>query len=36
MVAKGKRVGGKDAVEGWGQQMCAFIYKTDKQQGPTV
>ena len=27
---------GKDAEEGSGQQMEAFIYKVDKQQGPTL
>ena len=27
---------GRDGVGGWGQQMQAFIYRMDKQQGPTV
>ena len=26
---------GRDGVGGWGQQMQAFIYGVDKQQGPT-
>ena len=26
----------REGVGGWGQQMWAFIYRMDKQQGPTV
>ena len=25
-----------DGVEGWEQQIQAFIYRTDKQQGPAI
>ena len=33
---QGDGVGGGMEWEVWGKQMSAFIYRMDKQQGPTV
>ena len=35
-VCQGGGVWGREGVGGWGEQMQAFIYRMDKQRGPTV
>ena len=36
MVAKGEAWQGKDGLGAWGQQMETSIYRTEKQQRPSV
>ena len=36
MVTKGEMSGGKDKSGAWDEHMHTTMYKTDKQQGPTV
>ena len=35
-VAKGEAWQGKEGLGAWGQQMETSIYRTEKQQGPSV